>query len=88
MAKEVKDRRYKSVKSLIEAGQLKNFQDIYDFVPKSVIAAGLGINYYKSTKHYNNPGTWEVDEVIALSKLLDVDDTILYKLIAQTRKTK
>ncbi|GAA0548136.1 hypothetical protein [Chitinophaga japonensis] len=81
-----KDRRYKTVKALIESGQLKNFQDIYDILPKSVIGADLKINYYKSTKHYNNPGTFEVDEIIKLSRLIEVDDVVLYQLLSKARK--
>lgn len=82
-----KDKRYKTVKALIESGKLHDFQEIYDIVPKSVIGADLKINYYKSTKHFNNPGTFEVDEIIQLSKLIEVDDDVLYRLIAKTKKS-
>jgi hypothetical protein len=81
-----KDRRYKTVKALIESGQLKNFREVYDIIPKSVIGADLKINYYKSTKRFDNPGTFEVDEIIGLAKLIEVDDVVIYQLLAKTRK--
>ena len=82
------DRRYKLVKRLVELGELVRYEDIFEYIPKSVIANDCGFNSTKITKLIKNPREWKVREILWLAQLIGVDSLVLFKLIIEHIQSK
>lgn len=76
-----KDKRYTTVKNLISAGYIKTFSEIFDTIPKSVIAADLGFNGERINKLMNNVGLFIVKDLFKLAELIGVDEIEVMKLV-------
>ena len=87
-----KDRRYVTVKNLITGGYIKSFREIFETIPKSVVARDLGMNNARFTKLMNNVGSFKLEELFRLSAFLEIEGTIILNLTLQQfeidRKTK
>lgn len=79
----VKDRRYTTVKNLIEGGYIKSFLDIFDTIPKSVVARDLGMNNIRFTKLMNNVDLFWVRDLYKLAFYLEVDGMVVLQLVHQ-----
>lgn len=77
----VKDKRYTNAKNLILAGHVKTFRDLFDSVPKSVIARDLGINNVRFNELMNDVGRFFVKDMFKLAELLDIPEIEVMKLI-------
>jgi hypothetical protein len=82
------DRRYKLLKRLIELGEIARYEDIFEYIPKTVIGNDSNFNSTKITKLIKNPREWRVREVIWLSELIGVDSLVLIKLIIEHINSK
>lgn len=78
-----KDKRYITVKNLISGGYIKAFQDIFDTLPKSVVARDLGMNNTRFTKLKNNVDLFSLRELFRFASYLEVDDMVLVDLVYQ-----
>jgi hypothetical protein len=76
-----KDRRYITVKNLISAGYIKTFREIFDTVPKSVIAADLGFNNDRINNLMANVDRFIVKDLFSLASLIEVEEIEIMKLI-------
>lgn len=87
-----KDKRYKAVKNLIEVGSIKSLHDIFDYVPKRVVYADLGVNYTRFLALINNPDRFTLKELITMASLFDVDPKtiidIAYEQYIEDKKGK
>ncbi|MDP4216296.1 MAG: hypothetical protein Q8927_08840 [Bacteroidota bacterium] len=75
-----KDRRYSTVKVLIETGNIKSFAGIFDHIPKSVVYADLGMNYTRFTKLLSNPALFTLQELITLAGFMGIDPKIIIEM--------
>ena len=78
-----KDRRYKTVNILISGGHIKSFREIFDTLPKSVIARDLGINNLRFSKLINRVDLFLVRDLFRLATFLEVEEMVLMDLIYQ-----
>ncbi|TDW97152.1 hypothetical protein [Dinghuibacter silviterrae] len=85
---EKKDRRYKFVATVWRSGELTSLNDIFDIIPRSVVAADLGVNYERFTRKLLKPGGFYFREIERLSVLLDIPFEELSKLVAITIQNK
>ncbi len=69
-----KDKRYTNVKNLFSAGHIKAFREIFDVIPKSVVARDLGMNNVRFTKLIKNVDRFVVKDVNRIAKLVGVDE--------------
>lgn len=76
-----KDHRYKVVKRLIEAGDIKAFQEIFNFIPKRVVYESLGLNYAKFQRLYSNPDLFTMRELVALAGHIECDPFKLFEMV-------
>lgn len=76
-----KDHRYQVVKRLIEAGDIRAFQDIFNFIPKRVVYENLGLNYAKFQRLYANPDLFTVRELAALAGFIECDPFKLVEMV-------
>ena len=87
-----KDRRYKTVKIMIEGGHLTEFNQIFDYIPKSVVANDLGTNYNRLIRLIEHVEQFTLKELFTLSSFCDLDSKLILDLVynqyANERKAK
>jgi len=67
-----KDIRYESVKVLIETGRIQEFHQIFNYLPKSILAQDLGTNNNRMTRLINHVEQFTLEELFRISHLLGV----------------
>jgi len=75
-----KHKGYNTTKLLIEGGQIKEFRQIFEYVPKSTVYKDLGINYNRFTRAVKNIQEFKLEEIYHLSRLINVDEKVLLDL--------
>lgn len=87
-----KDKRYNTLKNLISGGYIKTFGEIFDTIPKSVVAADLGMNNVRFTKLMHNPVGFLVNDLFRIAALIDIDEKAILDLVynqhVQDKKSK
>jgi hypothetical protein len=66
---------------IITGGYMHSFGEIFDIVPKSVVARDLGINNMRFSKLINQPALFSLKDTFRFAALLEVDDMVLISLI-------
>lgn len=82
-----KDRRYSTVKNLISGNYIKTFREIFDTVPKSVVAKDLGFNSERINRLMNEVDRFIVKDLFKLASLIEVDEIEIMKLICNQYTT-
>lgn len=80
-----KDSRYKVVKVLIESGEIKSFDQIFEFIAKRVVYDDLGVNYAKFQRIFLNPALLTLRELMILADLIECDPHKLFDLAISKR---
>lgn len=75
-----RDLRYKAVKRLVEKGDIKYFNEIFDYIPKSTVAADLGKQNVRFTQLMNHIERFTLKDLFMLAKFFDVEDQIIFDL--------
>ncbi|HET6253901.1 MAG TPA: hypothetical protein VFE32_07495 [Puia sp.] len=83
-----KDRRYITVKNLITAGYIKSFSEIFDTIPKTVVARDLGMNNDRFTKLMNDVTLFRIGELYRLARFLEIDGMVLINLVVEQLNEK
>lgn len=76
-----KDRRYTTVKNLISGGYIKTFREIFDTVPKSVVAKDLGINNVRFNSLMENVDKFVVKDLFKMAELIDTEEIAILNLV-------
>ena len=72
-----KDKRYKGVKRLLESGDLTEFNQIFEHIPKSVIASAIGTARDRFNFKMEHIEKFTLEDLIAIGKYLEVDDMMI-----------
>ena len=81
LSKMEKDIRYESVKVMIETGRIREFQQIFSYLPKSILAHDLGTNNNRMTRLINHVEQFSLEELFRISHLLDVSYKTILTLV-------
>jgi hypothetical protein len=76
-----KDRRYKTINQLISGGHLKTLAEIFDTLPKSVVAKDLGVSLDRFTKMINEVERFSVRNLFRMAALIEVDEILILNLV-------
>jgi hypothetical protein len=74
------DPRYKYVRSIWSAGDLNSFDEIFNLVPRSVVATDLGLNYVRFSKKIMKPELLTLWDMYRLSNVTELDPKVLASL--------
>jgi hypothetical protein len=77
----MKDKRYETVKILIENGHVMTIVKLFDTIPISVVAKDFGTNYLRFSNLVNNPEELKIKEIYTIAKLFEVDEMKVISLI-------
>lgn len=75
------DHRYKYVRSIWMAGDLRSFTEIFSIIPRSVVATDLHLNYDRFTKKVSKPEMLTYRDIRKLSVLTGIDFKPLSELV-------
>ncbi|HEX6429428.1 MAG TPA: hypothetical protein VF008_17170 [Niastella sp.] len=83
------DKRYDSIKIMIETGHITEFQQIFNYIPKSLLGKHLHTNNPRMTRLVSNVDDLTVHEIVSISTLFNVDyNKITHIVFAQYLKDK
>jgi len=76
-----KDKRYKALRIMIEGGHITTFREIFDTIPKSVIAADLGFNNTRMNKVLDNVDRFIIRDLFKIASLIGVEEIMIMQLV-------
>ena len=83
------DKRYDSIKIMIETGHITEFQQIFNYIPKSLLGKHLHTNNPRMTRLVAEVDDLTVQEIVSISMLFDVDyDKITHIVFTQYLKDR
>jgi len=82
----IKDKRYINAKNLILAGHVKTFRNIFDIIPKTVVARDLNIGNVRFSELIEKVGDFHVRHLSALADLLEIDEMEIFKIVSAQNK--
>ena len=77
----VKDKRYKTVKILIETENISQFKEIFDHIPKTKVSTDLGIGFERMEGLINTVRNIRVGDIFLFSEYFEVDAKTIFLLI-------
>ena len=75
------DRRYGTVRILIEGGHVTNFSQIFENIPLSVVAIDFGSNYVRFKRLVENPSRLKLRDIFILANLFGISEMAMITLI-------
>lgn len=83
-----KDKRHKTVKILIETGNVTEFKDIFEHIPKTTVADDLGIHFNRITRMIENVNDIKVNDIFLFSGYFEIDGKVMFDLIYNQHNSK
>jgi hypothetical protein len=83
-----KDRRYTTIKNLITGGYISSFREIFDTLPKSVVARDLGLNNVRFSRLIENVEKFVLKDLFQLAGLLEIEEMVLLNLVLRQHMAK
>ncbi|HMH22643.1 MAG TPA: hypothetical protein VK563_12745 [Puia sp.] len=80
-----KDKRHKTVKILIETGNVLEFKDIFEHIPKTTVADELGIHFNRMARMIGNVNEIKVNDIFLFSGYFEIDAKAMFDLIYNQR---
>lgn len=81
-----KDKRWKTVKILVEGGHVTEFSQIFEHIPKTAVADHLGIHFNRITKMIGNVSEIKMSDLFLFSSYFEIEAPILFSLIYNQHK--
>ncbi|GEM_PF-323858 len=69
----VKDRRYKTIKNLIEGGHITLFNEIFDTLPKSILYKDLGMNNARFNNLLSNVDKFLLEDIFRIADIIETE---------------
>jgi hypothetical protein len=67
------DSRYSTIKGLLDAGAIKKFTEIFEWIPHSTVAQDFKTSNRRMKEMTNDPGRWKIEEIWELADLIGYD---------------
>jgi hypothetical protein len=83
-----KDKRYKTVSRLILDGHIKSLNEIFDTIPKSVVAKDLGISGDRFEKMKKDVKRFSVKTLFQIADNFEVDEVLILLLVYLQHKAE
>lgn len=75
-----KDERYRAVKRLIEKGDITEFNEMFTYIPKTVVARDLGAAPARFSEKMNLIEKFTLQDMFSIAKLLEVESIDILRL--------
>lgn len=75
------DPRYRIIKPMLNEGQIQSFLDIFEYIPKSVVAADLGKKVDRFTELMNRIEKFTVEELLIIAGFCNISMSDMFRLV-------
>jgi hypothetical protein len=86
------DKRYDTIKVLVNSGHISSFRDIFNYIPKTIVYKDLHVNFNRFSRAIHNPALLTMKELMALADLFGIDAKLLidmaYAQVLETQKRR
>ncbi|HTJ15106.1 MAG TPA: hypothetical protein VL547_23880 [Dinghuibacter sp.] len=82
------DPRFEAAKALIETGKLIKFNDLFEIIPKSVMAEEISHSYASFVAKMENPQRWTLGNVSDMATVIGIPADELAKVIFRSIKRR
>lgn len=84
-----RDSRYNLIKAMIADGNIVTFNDIFEYIPKTVVATDLGKKVDRFNKLMNTVDGFTLKEIYLIGSFFGLSERQIYELVeAEYFKTK
>ena len=83
-----RDKRYTTVRFLIESGYITVFSQIFESIPISVVAIDYGSNYVRFKRLVENPSRFRLKDIFILAHLFQISEMTMITLITSQLSNK
>ena len=77
----MRDNRYDLIKPMIDSGNIVTFNDIFKYIPKTIVAKDLGKKVDRFTELMKRVDGFTGKELFRLAKLIDIDESEILRLM-------
>lgn len=85
MAKIEKDKRYGLIQPMLDAGRIRLFQELFDYIPKTIVAKDLGINNVRFSRLMIEVDEFSLKDLLRLADFMEIEPMVLLKLVIDQR---
>lgn len=82
------EKTYKTLKRLLESGNIEDFEEIVEIIGKTYTANLIGIHYDTFRKRLKHPEDLEIAHILKIATLIDVEPEIILQLIVNKYRKK
>ena len=83
-----REKRYHAVREMIKAGEVKTFDQLFHYIPKTVLAEDAGIYYDRFETIMKSPREMTVNELFILARILDYERCTLLEMLGKIKGGK
>jgi hypothetical protein len=76
-----RDSRYDLIKPMMDAGKIICFNDIFKFIPKTVVAKDLGKKVDRFNELMNHVQEFTLEELFLIAKFCGIEEKQMYELV-------
>jgi hypothetical protein len=76
-----RDDRYDLIKPMIEKGNIVSFNDIFKYIPKTIVARDLGKKVDRFSELMKKVDGFTVAELFRIAKLIDISESEMLQLV-------
>lgn len=76
-----RDSRYNLIKAMISDGKIVTFNDIFEYIPKTIIATDLGKKVDRFNKLMNKVEGFTLEEIYRIGSFCDLSERQMYELV-------
>jgi hypothetical protein len=80
---EDKDSRYYLIKPMITEGRIVSFNDIFKFIPKTIVARDIGKKVDRFTELMHKVEKFTYEETFLIARLCEIDRSQIIKLVQE-----
>ena len=81
-----RDTRYDTIKHLITEGKIRSFNDIFKYVPKTIVANDLGKKVDRFTELMNRVEGFTLAELFMIAKFCEINENQIFSLVMSEYK--
>jgi hypothetical protein len=81
MFRQKRDDRYDLIKPMIETGKIKSFNDIFKYIPKTIVAKDLGKKVDRFNALMSRVEEFTLTDLFLIAGFFEVDEDVILRLI-------
>ena len=81
MFRQKRDDRYDLIKPMIETGKIKSFNDIFKYIPKTIVAKDLGKKVDRFNALMSRVEEFTLIDLFLIAGFFEVDEDVILRLI-------